>query len=399
MSIYYFLTDILLKFIEITMGAEMKNLRNSFGLFILVFSAYWITDFSVYWFNGDVEHFFIQDMRLVIKFIIISIVSVGIIAIFNFENRRLREKMQNILEKTSGEALNNTNKTLSYQSLSINTRLIKVAQILKDEFKLDEVFITLKSHTHLEILNHETQNNIFDNSQISLKINRNNLKNLISKEFLHQSHEIKIEKVKQQNSKKEFSVLNIPITSKYSKNKWGMITLLVPKRKENIQVILSQALVIAENIALNIFLDSKSKQDKESTKSTIVKVEKESLITSNIKNSYTTIFINIKSIEDFASQSDEHIKHIEHSIISLTRNLIRDIDISILWAKDKIILILEEDDKGTVNILVHRLKEKLKELGKVDFGIMEFIKISDEHRMHFIKRLEKILAKENEVKK
>jgi len=367
----------------------MGNLKSSFGLFILVFSIYWITDFSVYWVNDNVEHFFVQDMKLVIKFIIITLVSIGIISIFNFESTRLRKKMQDILERTSGEALANTNKTLSYQSLPINTRLIKVTEIIEKEFNVDEIFIAIKSQTHLEIIN-QPKSAIFENNKISLKNNKDGLKNLIAKDFLNTQKEVAFQKLKNKKTNKQMFILNVPIISKHSKSRWGIITLLVPRKKENLEIILSQTIVIAENIALNLFLYEKSKQNNILDKKEMLKMDRD-ISAQKLKNSFSTIFIDVKDIENSFSKKEQKIKQIEYSLIAISRNLVKDIDILTLHFEDKLILILEETTNEAINMLINRLRDKIAELKKENFAVMEFVKISNENRIKFIKRLEKIL--------
>ncbi len=376
------------------------RVKSSFGLFILIFSVYWISDAITLYFFKDTND-------IVVKFIIITLISFLIIAIYNFDNMRIEKKMQDILEKSNRQILNTTNKILSSQSMSIEKRVENVAELIKKEFELQEVFISIKKDNYLDIVNMTPfLDELLIDSRISLRVNRNPIKESIATEFLRRDDTPPFFKsIKREiNGIYIHEILNIPIESKFSKENFGVITLLIPKNMENREEILSQLIVIAENIALNIFIDRQnSKRLKESANSysnpTLTSFNE---ITSNIvkdeyqkRNDIIAISIEFKTISKKRGDNSDILEMEKKSIISLIRNLIRDIDITTLYGEKRLLLILPKDENSGASILINRLLEKLREL-KVqitteELGIVKYEVINKESRIKLISKLEELI--------
>ncbi len=390
----------------------MITIKNSFMLFILIFIAYWITESINYLLLGETNQI---DDEIVIKFAIINLIAIFIIAIFQLENRFFnREERAKKRDFNEEELLyREIDDIISVIENNLEEKIREVSLLLKSKLDLSDLIISVKNDTSLEIINlNSNMKRLFKNNRISLISNEHPIKKIISKAFKEVS--LDSELITYNNRCHNYyigEILNIPIISKES-GKIGIITILLKNSRYRVNYLKDIFNKIEEKIAFAIDLHQKeinthidnSYEELESyiDNNALQQIYKYNDITKIINNEtkrsirynnqLSAILFNIQISFKRDREFEEAFKA-EIRILNNIRSSIRDVDFFGLWKKNKFIIILPQTNIKGAKTTATRIKDKIYNIKKKQFlnlncyfSVSEFKKLDDE--VKFISRLE-----------
>ena len=390
--------------------------------FIYIFVIFWIGDSLGYLLLSDtnfIESFLASESikTFSVRFIIALISSFIILYIFN----KITQLKNELMDTKDYEVINLVNKVLASLSIPMKSRLDKICEILIDKFDFLTVFITIESDLGLKVItkNSTTKMLLDNNFNISLNSNQNIIKEAVLKEFNCQVSSCSKKVKKNINGVYVSQVLNIPLSSKSSKTNLGVLSVIISSKKVNVEKALEFLKLICENIAFSLYIDRqkkslldrlKYKKRENDLKNLMnVSIDNYDKVTSKLdyeikravryKNYFSIILFDIDGFDEVRDElSDELVLKIELAIISLVKDIIREVDTFGLWKDDSFVIVVPETDLEGARKLSFKIKDGLIDINikeadfiTCSFGVAEFNSVKEDNELKFVDRAERAL--------
>jgi len=390
--------------------------------FIYIFVIFWIGDSLGYLLLSDtnfIESFLASESikTFSVRFIIALISSFIILYIFN----KITQLKNELMDTKDYEVINLVNKVLASLSIPMKSRLDKICEILIDKFDFLTVFITIESDLGLKVItkNSTTKMLLDNNFNISLNSNQNIIKEAVLKEFNCQVSSCSKKVKKNINGVYVSQVLNIPLSSKSSKTNLGVLSVIISSKKVNVEKALEFLKLICENIAFSLYIDRQKKslldrlkykkRENDLVVVANVSIDNYDKVTSKLdyeikravryKNYFSIILFDIDGFDEVRDElSDELVLKIELAIISLVKDIIREVDTFGLWKDDSFVIVVPETDLEGARKLSFKIKDGLIDINikeadfiTCSFGVAEFNSVKEDNELKFVDRAERAL--------